>query len=331
MAQSRRGAKAQRDLRNIMQYGSGEDLGQLRVSLKQWQTFHAVVSCGSFSNAAELLHVTQPAISHTIARLEEELGIALLKQDGRKAEITETGRELLMQARPLLREAFQLEMFAKNLRHGREPEIRLAISSDFSMHLLVRTLRTFSARWQTVKVHLVQVMVSEIEMILRQRVADVAINTSVPSGFHAHPFLETEYVPVANPKHLLCALGRELIEQDLESQIEVVIRSSETGFQSSQPGDKPNGNRRWVVGSFDAAKTVVMEGMGYGWLPKTRIQHLLDVGSLKILPLQHASSRRIKFFLIDGRSPVSSVWVARFADAFNSCAEESVKLREDGA
>lgn len=83
-----------------------------RSSLAQWQVLHAVVDHGSFAGAAEHLGLTQPAISYSIAKLEDLFTVSLFKQSGRKAYLTEAGRELLERSRLLLDLATELELFA---------------------------------------------------------------------------------------------------------------------------------------------------------------------------------------------------------------------------
>src|ERR671927_403894 len=72
-----------------------QDAKNFHITLKQWKMLHAVVDCGGFTDAAEYLHISQSAISYTIAKLQEQLGIPVLKLEGRKAQLTEVGRELL--------------------------------------------------------------------------------------------------------------------------------------------------------------------------------------------------------------------------------------------
>src|SRR4051794_11176293 len=95
------------------------DVRNFHITLKQWKTLHAVVDCGGFSDAAEFLNVSQSAISYTVAKLQEQLGIPILKVEGRKAQLTEAGRELLQRSRHLIKDAIELEIFAENLRFGR--------------------------------------------------------------------------------------------------------------------------------------------------------------------------------------------------------------------
>lgn len=84
-------------------------------SLKQWRMLHALVDCGSYAEAAELLHVSQSTLSYTIIKLQERLGVQLLKIEGRRAVLTAPGRLLIERSRRVLNEARELEEFARNL------------------------------------------------------------------------------------------------------------------------------------------------------------------------------------------------------------------------
>ena len=68
------------------------------MDAKQLQYFAAIVAKGSFSEAAKACHVTQPAISAVVRKLENELGVPLLERRGRRIEPTEFGRSLYMSA-----------------------------------------------------------------------------------------------------------------------------------------------------------------------------------------------------------------------------------------
>jgi len=80
-----------------------------RVTLDQWRTLQAVVDHGGFAQAAEALHRSQSSVSYTVARMQEQLGVPLLRIDGRKAVLTEAGNVLLRRSRHLVKQASQLE------------------------------------------------------------------------------------------------------------------------------------------------------------------------------------------------------------------------------
>lgn len=91
------------------------------VTTRQWAVLHAVVCSGSYASAAALLHISQPAVSYTISKMEEQIGIPLLKIEGRKARLTEQGMKLLRRSETLLHEAVELESFIRELRNAKSP------------------------------------------------------------------------------------------------------------------------------------------------------------------------------------------------------------------
>lgn len=295
------------------------DLRNIHINLKQWRMFHAVVAYGSFANAAEFLHVTQPAISYTIAKIENQLGVPLLKLEGRKAKLTEQGNALLERVRLLLREAAELEEFAENIRMGCGPQVRLAVDQHFPTYMLIPALRTFSLRGREVKVHLIEVPSIEIEKVLRSRAADLAINEHVPSGFHGDLLIETEYVIVARPEHPLFRLKREITQADLDREVRVVS-NSEMANQFAQKSVGPGIAQRWQVSNFDTAESALSEGIGYGWLPKHRIEKSLQSGRLKILPLRSGAVYKSNFYIIHARPSAPSSDASRLAEFLHSIA-----------
>ena len=80
-----------------------------RVNLEHWAVLQAVVEQGGFAQAAAYLHRSQSAVSYAVARLQEQLGVPLLRLEGRRARLTEAGEALLRRAAQLLRDAEALE------------------------------------------------------------------------------------------------------------------------------------------------------------------------------------------------------------------------------
>ncbi|WP_176442414.1 LysR family transcriptional regulator [Noviherbaspirillum humi] len=100
-----------------------DNVRRLKLNLKLWKVFHVVVATGSFAKAADILHITQPAVSYAISQLEESIGITLLRVEGRRSKLTESGKILLERSRGVLREALELEQFAATLRANAQPDL----------------------------------------------------------------------------------------------------------------------------------------------------------------------------------------------------------------
>ena len=283
----------------------------LTINLKQWRILHAVVSCGSFSNAATALGMSQPAVSYTIAKMEEQLGVTLLRQEGRRARLTEEGSALLERAGVLLRDAFALEEYVHSLRQGLGPQFRLAVDRDFPTRSLFSKLRTFTVQGRPARVQLIEVGTQSVVDMLRRRSVDLAIVDHVPAGFSGEPFAHSEYVLVAHPQHRLLKLGRPLTQADLDREVQVVVLS-ESDRAHAEPGLMALAPQ-WRVSNFDTAETALLDGVGYGCMPRHRIEGLLRSGRLQSLPVDHSLARKATYYLVHPRPPASGSQVQRLA------------------
>src|SRR5690606_3220604 len=104
-----------------------------KITLEQWAAFKAVVEEGSFARAAEALNKSQSTVSYALARLEEQLPVAVFQRDGRKAELTEAGKVLYRQACHFLGQAGELERAAQYLARGWEAEVTLGVDAATPM------------------------------------------------------------------------------------------------------------------------------------------------------------------------------------------------------
>jgi DNA-binding transcriptional LysR family regulator len=292
------------------------DVQNLYVSLKQWRILHAVIDCGGFAEAAKALHLSQSTISYTLSRLQDQLGVPLLKIEGRKAMLTTEGRALLERSRHVLKEAIELETFAKNLGQGWGGQVRVVVDHNFPARLLMRALSRFTERGRgAVRVKLSEVAMLQADDVLRDQAIDLAISERVPLGFLGEPLVEVEYVPVAHPTSPLLKLGREVTAADLAQQTLIQIGNAtdnERGSAMSTFGAKPV--HRWAMSSFDTAVEAVSECLGYAWLAEHRIRPWLEQGALMRLPMADKQVYKSMLYLIHGRSWTSNPAAAKLSE-----------------
>ena len=115
------------------------------------RAFIAVAETSSFSEAAESLSLTQPAISKRIASLEMYLHTQLFDRIGRKVALTESGRALLPRARRILFEISDTERALSNLSGKVEGRLAMGTSHHIGLHRLPPVLRQFSQRYPDVQ------------------------------------------------------------------------------------------------------------------------------------------------------------------------------------
>lgn len=180
------------------------------------QAFLAVAQSGSFSRAAEQLHLTQPAISKRIASLEQQLGCQLFDRIGRTITLTEAGRALKPRAEHLLNLLHDTRRALTNLSSRVQGQLNIATSHHIGLHRLPQALRRFSKAYPGVALD-IRFLDSEVahEQVL-QGAIELAVVTLPP---HSDPPLSSEIIwqdPLAivvAPEHPLASLSRVSLQQ----------------------------------------------------------------------------------------------------------------------
>jgi DNA-binding transcriptional LysR family regulator len=293
-----------------------------RISLKQWRLFHAVVDNDGFVCAANKLHMSQSSISHALAKLQDQLGVPLLTIRGRKAHITEEGKALLERSRELVRQAVELEELGEVLRHGWEPEVRLAVEPNYPAALLMRTFRDLSRHARKVRLNVKEVSLTELRQSLHQDAVDLAISSAPLSGFASNKLIEIEHVAIAHADSPLFRMNRDVTFSDLSTYFEIVFCAGDHDATPPVSSGSVQGQRHWNVNSLDSAAEALQFGLGYAWLPRYRVQRWLDDGWARILPLNGGSSYTVQMHLIRGRAVAPGSGAQRFADALQAVADE---------
>ncbi|MFG3052142.1 LysR substrate-binding domain-containing protein [Kitasatospora sp. NPDC048239] len=151
------------------------------TTLRQLEYLVTVVDTGSFTRAAELLHVTQPALSHQVRALERSVGGTLLERLPRAVRLTPMGRAVLPHARAALADAERLRTAAR-LAAGLDcGELELATVYSVSLGILPPVLRAWRREHPQVRIRLREYAHNdELRAAMAAGQADVAVGTPPP-------------------------------------------------------------------------------------------------------------------------------------------------------
>jgi DNA-binding transcriptional LysR family regulator len=155
------------------------------------ETFLAVAEDRSFSRAAERLHLTQPAVTKRIKRLEESLTTLLFDRIGRRVELTQGGRLLLPRARSLLAEIADTRRLLENLNDQVSGSLHLATSHHVGLHRLAPVLKTFSDRYGEVQMDIRFEDSEAAHDLVRRGDSELAVVTLDPEGSQ-----DLDYLPL---------------------------------------------------------------------------------------------------------------------------------------
>ncbi len=114
------------------------------MNIDSLQAFVAVAECGSFSEAAGRIHLTQPAVSKRVQQLERTLDQRLFDRIGRRVDLTEAGRALLPRARRLLNDAAEIRRALADLSGDVRGRLVMGTSHHIGLHRLPGPLKAFT-------------------------------------------------------------------------------------------------------------------------------------------------------------------------------------------
>ena len=256
------------------------------VTLRQMRVFAAVARHLSFTRAAQELHLTQPAVSQQVSLLEEEVGMPLFEQIGRKIRLAPAGMELLRyatQVTELLREAGETLAAMRGLKRG---ELKLGAVST-AKYFAPTLLSAFTPAYPEVTIKFTVANREEIVKLLGGTELDLVIMGRPPRELDttAEPFARHPFVIIASPDHPLAhrrriplrSLTREsfiIREQGsgTRASMEHVFRERGVPFRASME-----------VSSNETIKQAVMAGMGLSFISSHTIGLEAGAGKLAIL------------------------------------------------
>jgi len=256
------------------------------ATLRQLKVFESVARLASFSRAAEELHLTQPAVSTQIRKLEEHAGNPLFEQFGKKIYLTPAGTELLEISRAIIAqfEAAEHAMTQFQGVAGGKLNVGVISAGDyFFPHLLVEFVR----RHRDVSLNFtVHNRAELLEQIALNR-TDLAIMVRPPTDMDTvnEAFAPHPYVIVAAPGHPL--VGERAIPRTRVAREPFVVREkgSDTwnSMQEGFGGDLAGLNVAMEIRSTETIKQAVIAGMGVSFLSAHTIAKELQAGSLAVL------------------------------------------------
>jgi DNA-binding transcriptional LysR family regulator len=191
------------------------------MELRQLRYFAAVAHHSSFTLAARELNIAQPALSQQVRRLEQELGVELLRRTTRRVELTEAGEVALARATRTLAEADALRAEVDELRGLTRGSVSVGMLPAIGTLDPAPLLADFSAAYPAIEVRLVEDTLVEAIALLRADRLDVAFALVDPErageGIAGETLFEEELV-VMVPEHHALARRRSVRIAQLDGE-----------------------------------------------------------------------------------------------------------------
>jgi DNA-binding transcriptional LysR family regulator len=253
------------------------------VLLAQIEAFLTVAERRSVSKAAEVLYVTQPALTTRIKKLERDLGVELFVRTPRGMRLTAEGRAFRGHAQRAVQELAQGRELLRELREGRVGELLLGAAPAISTYVLPLVLRRFQASFPNVHL-IVRTGHSEeiLEMVLREQVQVGLVRELPHPATTSRRLYEDEIVLVVHPAHRFAA-ERSIVVDELAGERLILFDRTSSYFVLTsaffrEAGVVPRGVME--LDNVDATKKMVEQDLGIAFLPYTAVRGELAAGAL---------------------------------------------------
>lgn len=297
--------------------GRGEDA----LNFHQLHIFYTVAEKGSFSAAAQALHMTQPAVTMQVQSLEEYFGTKLLHRSTKKMELSEAGRALLPFARKSIDLIRETDVTMSKFTHMLQGRLQLGASLTIGEYVLPRLLGPFGQQYPNITISMKVINTTQIlEEIINHQLTFGLIEAPV-----SHPDMQIEAV-MHDELKLIVPAAHPLAEAD-EVEVEEVLRYPfilrEQGSGTRQVMEEQFALKQiemkqiqtvMELGSTGAVKSAVEAGLGVSILSPSSVKHEVALGLVKVVDIRDVSFQR-QFYSIYLKStllPISAVTFLTF-------------------
>lgn len=172
---------------------------------KQLKHFLAVAEHGNVTHAAKALHIAQPALSISIKKFEQSLGVTLFRRDDKKMSLTKEGETLLLHAKRVIQQLHDAQLAINELKGLTKGEVRLGTPSMMGSYFFPRIVMAFKSQYPDLKLTLVEAGTQSIRKMLLNGQLDIGVIScdNVPDDLETDHLFTSQMVTVVAPEHEL--------------------------------------------------------------------------------------------------------------------------------
>ncbi|EGA70464.1 transcriptional regulator [Vibrio sinaloensis DSM 21326] len=188
---------------------------------KQLKHFLAVAEYQHFTMAAKALHIAQPALSISIKKFEQQLGVELFRREDRQVMLTDEGKVLLEHAKRVVQQLDDAQLAINELKGLEKGEVRLGAPSMMGSYFFPQILMAFKMRYPNLKLTLVDAGTESIRQMLLDGELDIGVinNDHVPDDLEVDHLFDTEMVAVVGHQHPLAQRTSISFEEFFEHEL----------------------------------------------------------------------------------------------------------------
>ncbi|KIC42561.1 LysR family transcriptional regulator [Ruegeria sp. ANG-R] len=302
----------------------------MNFTFRQLQYFRAVAEQRNFGRAAQVCHISQPALSVQIKALEDSIGGPLFERQARDILLTPLGRDVLEYAHQVLNAAERLDRFARD-HSGGHRSLSIGIIPTVAPYLLPGVLAGLRAADVSLRVQIREARTERLLSMLRSGEIDAAV-LALPSGggtFHEEPLFEDRFLLAGSQSRLsrLTISPDALRPVDLKTAQLMLLEDGHCLTDQALEvcgQDRTSGQINMGASSLATLSRLVAEGFGLTLMPELAAQAEIDaVPGLQLVRFGAPQPART-IGLVRRASTVGEEWFDRLGQVIRQVGEEVV-------
>src|SRR5210317_1669832 len=259
----------------------------LPFTLQQLRIFKAIASEKSFTQAAEILFVSQPSLSKQIKTLENRLGILLLNRTGNKISLTEAGNVFLQYSERILALCEESCRALNDLKDGERGNLKVGASQTIGAYLMPRVLTLFAQSYPQITLNI------DIDIVGGDITAGLKKNLEIED------FVEDELILIIPKSHPFARKKKKKISQEDLYHLNFITLNSNSTIHKFIDNILIQNNIRtkqfnviMELNSIEAIKTAVSLGLGAAFVSSSAIEKEIELKTVEIITIENIKITR---------------------------------------
>ncbi len=256
------------------------------LTLRDLEYLVAISDHAHFGRAALAVHVSQPALSTQIRKVEQVLGIQIFERNNRRVAMTPIGKEIIEQAKVVLDDARKIEAIASQQKAPLSGPLKLGAIASLGPYYLPHLLGPLQKAYPNTKLWLKEGLTDDLVAELKAGTLDaiLASPTFAADDLQLYPLFFEPFI-LAVPKGHPLAHKKNLVASDLKASEMVLLEDGhclKDQVLTLCTINRQSGNQQFQATSLETLRHLVASGMGYSLLPNLATHDNRQLKSLLI-------------------------------------------------
>lgn len=298
------------------------------MDIRELRTFSTVAYTGSFSRAAEELRIAQPALSRHVARLEDELKVALFVRHARGVTLTPAGARLLDRAEMMLHYVNGTGEYVRDDDAQERGHLAVGLTPAIGLAVGANAIRRFRAAWPKAMLHAREGLSTSLQAWLLDGSVQAAVvyNQPLLEAFEVRPLFSEPMVLIAPPEEI----QRTIRFSDVADLPLILPALPHSNRRLIEQTAIQNGIRLRVIMEVDSValtRQLIRDRLGYSITAQLAVQPAVDAGLLTAHQIERPMLRS-NVALATLRelrdSPLAQSWVEILTDELRTLANHGI-------